>query len=63
MHIIRRNVKVINTDGEKKEVEQITTDISGSIKSLIILQIILTKLDRIKETLTRTHHMQIDKTE
>ena len=32
MHIIRRNVKVINTDGEKKEVEQITTDISGSIK-------------------------------
>ena len=32
MHIIRRNVKVINTDGDKKEVEQITTDISGSIK-------------------------------
>ena len=32
MHIIRRNIKVINTDGDKKEVEQITTDISGSIK-------------------------------
>ena len=32
MHIIRRNVKVINTNGEKSEVEQITTDISGTIK-------------------------------
>ena len=32
MHIIRRNIKVINTDGDKKEVEQLTTDISGSIK-------------------------------
>lgn len=32
IHIIRRNIKVINTDGDKKEVEQITTDISGSIK-------------------------------
>lgn len=32
MHIIRRNVKVINTEGDKKEVEQITTDISGAIK-------------------------------
>ena len=32
MHIIRRNIKVINTDGDKKEVEQITTDISGAIK-------------------------------
>ena len=32
MHIIRRNIKVINTDGDRKEVEQITTDISGSIK-------------------------------
>lgn len=32
MHIIRRNIKVINTSGDKSEVEQITTDISGSIK-------------------------------
>ncbi|MEG0873012.1 MAG: translation initiation factor IF-2 [Clostridia bacterium] len=32
MHIIRRKVKVINTDGEKSEVEQITTNISGAIK-------------------------------
>lgn len=32
MHIIRRNIKVINTDGNKSEVEQITTDISGSIR-------------------------------
>lgn len=32
MHIIRRNIKVINTSGNKSEVEQITTDISGSIK-------------------------------
>ncbi len=32
IHIIRRNVKVINTDGEKSEVDQITTKISGEIK-------------------------------
>ena len=32
VHIIRRNVKVINTDGEKSEVEQITTNITGGIK-------------------------------
>lgn len=32
MHIIRRNVKVINTDGNKKEVEQITTNISGTVR-------------------------------
>ena len=32
MHIIRRNVRVINTDGDKKEVEQITTNIAGNIK-------------------------------
>ena len=32
MHIIRRNVRVINTDGEKKEVEQITTSIAGDVK-------------------------------
>ena len=32
MHIIRRNIKVINTDGDKREVEQITTNISGAIK-------------------------------
>lgn len=32
MHIIRRKVKVINTDGEKEEVEQITTNIAGDIK-------------------------------
>ena len=32
MHIIRRNVRVINTDGQKSEVEQITTNISGDIK-------------------------------
>lgn len=32
VHIIRRNVKVINTDGEKSEVEEISTNISGEIK-------------------------------
>jgi translation initiation factor IF-2 len=32
MHIIRRNVKVISTDGEKSEVEEISTNISGEIK-------------------------------
>lgn len=32
MHIIRRNVKVINTTGPKSEVEQITTKISGEVK-------------------------------
>jgi len=31
-HIIRRNVKVINTDNDKNEIEQITTNISGEIK-------------------------------
>ncbi len=31
-HIIRRNVKVINTDEGKKEIEEITTNISGEIK-------------------------------
>ena len=32
MHIIRRNVKVINTSGDKSEVEEISTSISGDIK-------------------------------
>ena len=32
MHIIRRNVKVISTTGQKSEVEQITTNISGEVK-------------------------------
>ena len=32
MHIIRRNVKVISTSGQKSEVEQITTKISGEVK-------------------------------
>ena len=32
MHIIRRNVKVINTNGTKSEVEEISTSISGDIK-------------------------------
>ncbi len=32
VHIIRRNVKVINTSGDKKEVEEISTSISGDIK-------------------------------
>lgn len=32
MHIIRRNVKVINTNGQKSEVEQITTNISGEVR-------------------------------
>lgn len=32
VHIIRRNVKVINTDGDKKEVEEITTKITGDVK-------------------------------
>ncbi len=32
IHIIRRNIKVINTDGQKSEVEQITTNIAGDIK-------------------------------
>ncbi len=32
MHIIRRNIKVINTDGNKSEVEEISTNISGNIK-------------------------------
>lgn len=32
MHIIRRNIRVINTDGQKSEVEQITTNIAGDIK-------------------------------
>ncbi|MEG1141984.1 MAG: translation initiation factor IF-2 N-terminal domain-containing protein, partial [Clostridia bacterium] len=31
-HIIRRNIKVINTDSGKSEIEQITTNISGGIK-------------------------------
>jgi len=37
MHIIRRNVRVINTDGDKKEVEQITTNIVGNIKKSHII--------------------------
>lgn len=32
VHIIRRNVRVINTTGDKSEVEQITTNIAGDIK-------------------------------
>lgn len=32
MHIIRRNVRVINTNGGKSEVDQITTSIAGDIK-------------------------------
>ncbi len=32
VHIIRRNVKVIKTDGEKSEVEEISTNVSGEIK-------------------------------
>ncbi len=32
IHIIRRNVRVINTTGDKSEVEQITTNIAGDIK-------------------------------
>ncbi|MEG2310504.1 MAG: translation initiation factor IF-2 [Clostridia bacterium] len=32
MHIIRRNVKVINTDGNTSEVEEITTNVAGDIK-------------------------------
>ena len=32
MHIIRRNVKVISTTGQKSEVEQITTNISGEVR-------------------------------
>jgi len=31
-HIIRRNVKVINTNNDKNEIEEITTNISGEIK-------------------------------
>lgn len=38
MHIIRRNVRVINTDGDKKEVEQITTNIVGNIKKSHIVE-------------------------
>lgn len=38
MHIIRRNVRVINTTGDKKEVEQITTNISGNIKKSHIVE-------------------------
>ena len=32
VHIIRRNVKVINTNGKKSEVQEISTSISGNIK-------------------------------
>ncbi len=32
VHIIRRNVKVIKTDSEKDEIEEISTSISGDIK-------------------------------
>ena len=32
IHIIRRNVRVINTNGDTKEVEQITTNIAGNVK-------------------------------
>ena len=32
MHIIRRNVKVINTTGKTSEVEEITTNITGAVK-------------------------------
>ena len=32
IHIIRRNVRVINTNGDTKEVEQITTNIAGDVK-------------------------------
>ncbi len=32
MHIIRRNIKVINTAGDKSEVEEISTNIQGDIK-------------------------------
>lgn len=38
IHIIRRNVRVINTDGDKKEVEQITTNIVGNIKKSHIVE-------------------------
>ncbi|MDD3304143.1 MAG: translation initiation factor IF-2 [Clostridia bacterium] len=38
VHIIRRNVRVINTEGDKKEVEQITTNISGDIKKSHIVE-------------------------
>ncbi len=38
VHIIRRNVRVINTDGDKKEVEQITTNIVGNIKKSHIVE-------------------------
>ena len=32
MHIIRRNVRVINTNEEGKEINEITTNIAGDIK-------------------------------
>ena len=32
VHIIRRNVRVINTDNEGKEIKEITTNIAGDIK-------------------------------
>ena len=38
VHIIRRNVRVINTEGDKKEVEQITTNISGDIKKSHVVE-------------------------
>lgn len=38
VHIIRRNVRVINTEGDKKEVEQITTNISGDIKKSHVIE-------------------------
>lgn len=38
VHIIRRNVRVINTEGDKKEVEQITTNISGDIKKSHLIE-------------------------
>lgn len=38
VHIIRRNIRVINTNGDKKEVEQITTNITGNIKKSHIVE-------------------------
>lgn len=38
VHIIRRNVRVINTEGDKKEVEQITTNISGDIRKSHLIE-------------------------
>lgn len=53
MHIIRRNVRVINTDGDKKEVEQITTNIAGGVKKT---KTVVGEEKKVEKTVTPNNH-------